>query len=296
MIRDLSGNNFPYAIGNAGSVTAGTIGTHGGNPGVYYFFFNWTVTVSNIEECVSERIEVVVNVNPTPSAPVGNSVQTLDLGSTIADLIVSGDELTWYSDEELSQEIPNDTVLVDGVTYYVTQTVAGCTSVSLGITVTVTDPCASIAIPQGDTQQTAEEGSTLADLTVIGENLTWYADEELTQELPDSTILIDGTTYYVTQTVGECISDALAITVNVTLNRNSFDKYNLSFYPNPTQNVLYITSDYVISKIFVYNMLGQKMEVKSNGGSLDLSSLSNGNYILSITIENTTKTYRIVKI
>lgn len=295
MIRDLGSNSFPYPIGSVGAVTAGSISTNGGNPGVYYFFYNWTVTVGAQEECVSDRIEVVVNVNPTPSVPTGNAVQVLDLGSTIADLDVSGEGLTWYADAGLTQEISVDTILVNGLTYYVTQTVGDCTSGALAIEVIVQDPCVNVTIPLGETEQTIEEGGTLADLAVIGDNLTWYADAELTQELPDTTEVVNGMTYYVTQTIGECISGALAVTVTVTLDRGNFDKYNFSFYPNPTQNVLYITSDYTISEVFVHNLLGQKMNVKLNGNSLDLSRLSSGNYLLSVTIDHTTEVFRIVK-
>src|SRR5690606_27869064 len=93
-----------------------------------------------------------------------------------------------------------------------------------------------------------------------GQNLTWYADADLTQEIPDTTELVNGTTYYVTQTVGDCTSDALAITVTVTLDVDNFNKYNFNMYPNPVSDVLNLKANQEISNIEVFNLLGQKMD------------------------------------
>src|SRR5690606_1019744 len=67
--------------------------------------------------------------------------------------------------------------------------------------------------PTGFALQVVPSGSTVADLVVAGENLTWYADEELTTVLEDTTELVEGSTYYVISTEDECVSNALAITV-----------------------------------------------------------------------------------
>src|SRR5690606_38193726 len=67
--------------------------------------------------------------------------------------------------------------------------------------------------PGGDADQFFETGDTLADLVVYGGNLTWYSDAAGTVAIPDSTLLVDGDTYYVRQTLNGCDSDLLAITV-----------------------------------------------------------------------------------
>src|SRR5690606_10022735 len=121
------------------------------------------------------------------AAPTGVDAQTLDLGSTLAYTTVSGTDLTWYSDAALTMEIADTTEVVDGVTYYVTNTEGACTSDALAITVTVVDPCAGITTPTGDAAQTLDLGSTLADLVVAGTDLTWYSDAALTMEIADTT-------------------------------------------------------------------------------------------------------------
>src|SRR5690606_15643571 len=133
--------------------------------------------------CTSDALAITVTViDPCAgvTAPMGDATQTLDLGSTLADLDVTGTDLTWYSDADLTMEIADTTEVVDGTTYYVTQTVGDCTSDALAITVTVVDPCAGVTAPTGDVAQTLDLGSTLADLEVTGTDLTWYSDADLT--------------------------------------------------------------------------------------------------------------------
>src|SRR5690606_27761412 len=103
------------------------------------------------------------------------------------------------------------------------------------------DECFGIVVlaPAGETNQSLNAGQTLADLDVEGENLQWYADAELTQPLSENHIIENNTTYYVTQTLGACTSEALAVTVS-TLGVSDFQKIQIKLYPNPTSGLLYI--------------------------------------------------------
>lgn len=74
-------------------------------------------------------------------APIGEAQQTMVQGQTLADLVInveSGAELVWYSDVDLTTEIPATTELIDQTTYYVTQVIYGCQSEVLAIFVEVT--------------------------------------------------------------------------------------------------------------------------------------------------------------
>lgn len=138
MIREFSSQHpgFPYPIGSAGSVTGGTINNSETNSTVYYFFYNWTVTVGSGEACVSDRMEAEVMVNPIPDTPGGEADQFFTQGQTLADLEVDATgDLTWYADEDGNTELPSNTELVDETTYYVSQTIGGCESGLFGITV-----------------------------------------------------------------------------------------------------------------------------------------------------------------
>jgi len=72
----------------------------------------------------------------------------------------------------------------------------------------------------------------------------------------------------------------------------------LTYFPNPTTDVLHINALQNIEVISIYNLLGQKlMQVKPQQGkvSLHISSLNTGMYIMKITSEGKTGTYKINK-
>lgn len=300
MVREFSSGHpgFPYPIGTAGAVVAGSINASGtGNPALYYFFYNWTVTAGSVEECASERLEVLVNVAPTPDIPSGETTQNLPMGSLISDLEVSGDNLTWYAEANLTQELPETTELTDGMTYYVIATEGDCQSQVLAVTVVLFDPCEGITIPapQGDALQTVEQGSVLADLVVEGENLVWYADEDLTEQLPETTELIDGITYYVVQAIDGCMSEVLAITVQVTMSTVYFDINSIKVYPNPVTDILTVQTDKEISEVSMFNLIGQKIDISLQNNQIDMTPLTKGNYILLINIDGITRNIKIAK-
>ena len=76
----------------------------------------------------------------------------------------------------------------------------------------------------------------------------------------------------------------------------SFD--NFSFYPNPVKNTLTLNSKNPIQSIIVHNLLGQEVS-KSNPNSINpvvnMGSLQSGVYLMTVTINNTEKTFRLLK-
>lgn len=88
-----------------------------------------------VNECESTRTAVNVNVTVV-AAPTGEATQEFEIGSgaTIADLVVTGDNIVWYSDAELTTMIETTTALVDGATYYAVATNGDCTSEALAVT------------------------------------------------------------------------------------------------------------------------------------------------------------------
>ncbi len=89
-----------------------------------------------------------------------------------------------------------------------------------------------------------------------------------------------------------------SVKVEGTLGVTDFSKALISYYPNPTENILNFSSTEIISNMSIVNLLGQKvMEVKtnSNQGQIDLSDLPSGNYILNANTEYGLETFKIVK-
>src|SRR5690554_4387186 len=79
----------------------------------------------SIDECYG----IVV---PTPT---GANVQTVASGTTLANLQVAGENLQWYADAELTEPLSENHIVENNTTYYVTQTLGGCTSAALAVTV-----------------------------------------------------------------------------------------------------------------------------------------------------------------
>jgi len=232
---------------------------------------------------------------PTIAPPTGEASQTFNAGQTIADLVVNGTDLVWYSDVALTTNIPDTTALIDGTTYYVVSENGICKSSALAIT--FTDCVNVVSTPTGEASQTFIAGQTIADLVVNGTNLIWYSDTTYSNELNLNEELVNEATYYVVSKVGICQSDVLIITVILTVNVSSFDMYGFSYYPNPVNDVLHFSSNTTIENVVVSNMLGQKVNValSSDNTILDLSDLPTGNYFVKVTIVGIAKMIKIIK-
>src|SRR5690554_1165803 len=89
--------------------------------------------------------EAQLDCSDYTTAPQGDADQFSEIGHTLADLDVSGSNLTWYSDATLSTVIPDTTPTVDGAVYYVTQTLNSCVSDALEVTVHQVD-CSALEV------------------------------------------------------------------------------------------------------------------------------------------------------
>ncbi len=229
------------------------------------------------------------------ATPTGLTTQQFTVGETLADLDVTGDNLVWYADEDLTIVLDPSTELVDATTYYVVSTNGDCMSEPLAVT--AEDICSGFAAPTGDSTQQFEAGETLADLDVTGTGLVWYADEDLTIVLDPSTELVDATTYYVVSTNTDCQSDYLTVTVEQTSGVADFNNFGFRYYPNPVTDMMYLSANTPISNVTVINMLGQEVNVPANSDNtrLDMSGLPTGNYLIKVTIEGVSKMLKVVK-
>ena len=90
---------------------------------------SYTVTVAGLCGTPITSNVAVVSVNTT-NAPTGMATQDFTTGQTLADFVVNGQNLIWYSDATGTDVLPSITVLVSGVTYYASQTINGCESIN----------------------------------------------------------------------------------------------------------------------------------------------------------------------
>ena len=170
-----------------------------------------------VDGCESDTRLAVLATVTDPPPPTGNTSQSFCAinNPTVASLVVSGTSIRWYASASGGSQLSSSTPLVNGTTYYATQTIDGCESETrLAVLATISDP----PPPTGNTSQSfcAIINPTVASLTVSGTSIRWYASASGGSQLSTSTPLVNGTTYYATQTVNGCESDTrLAVMVTV---------------------------------------------------------------------------------
>lgn len=105
--------------------------------------------------------------------------------------------------------------------------------------------------------------------------------------------------YTVTAT-NEFGSDSFVVSIEVvgTLSTETFDAKEIQVYPNPVFDALYVTTKKVVTKISVFNFLGQKIKEFNSDvipHSLDFHSFSKGIYLMRIETSSGMKEFRIIK-
>lgn len=202
MIFQASGDTFNHGQSAAGTYT-------------YY-----VTSVDTVTNCESVRDTAILTINIT-AQPTANNVSSC-FGSPTPPLVATpNNSIQWY-DNLMNPLAANDTLITGQVavgtyTYYVTQTMNGCPSNPLMVTLTINP------IPVTPTAPDASScfGSPTPLLTATGTNIKWYSDAALTLQVGTGSPFNTGQTavgtytYYVTQTAAGCpsLSDTVYLTI-----------------------------------------------------------------------------------
>jgi Ig-like domain CHU_C associated/Secretion system C-terminal sorting domain len=170
----------------------------------------YTATATNsVTGCnITATVNVTVTSTPAPTA----SAQTFCGATTVSQLQATGTTIQWYSTATGGSALAGTAAVTTG-TYYASQTLNGCESITrtpVAVTVNVTAAPTAAA-------QTFCNAATVADLVATGTTIQWYAAATGGTALSANDALATGT-YYVSQTLNGCESarTAVAVTVNVT--------------------------------------------------------------------------------
>lgn len=93
-------------------------------------------------------------------------------------------------------------------------------------------------------------------------------------------------------------TETINVTVNNTLSIDKLEKYDFSFGPNPTGDFIYLSANESIGNVEIYNLVGQKSfssDISDTKGTIDISNLSRGIYIMNVAIDEKIGTYKIIK-
>jgi gliding motility-associated-like protein len=174
---------------------------------------NRTYYASQTVGCESDRTPILVQVYDTP-LPIGNTNQQfcIDEIATLENINITGTALKWY-DAATNGNILSGTNLLQNGIYYATQAVNNCESKRLAITVKIQDTQNPIA----DSPQTfcVQQNASIKSINIAGQNIKWYQSTSSNNTLSETTVLENGITYYASQTINNCESDRIPITINI---------------------------------------------------------------------------------
>ncbi len=161
-----------------------------------------------------------INATPAPTANATQSFCTID-NPTVADLTtLTGTNIQWYDAAVNGNLLPSGTTLLNGTSYFASQTEGSCESaLRVEVVATVENPSA----PTANAAQSfcTIDNPTVADLTTLtGTNIQWYDAAVNGNLLPSGTTLVNGTSYFASQTEGSCES-ALRVEVVVNISNPS---------------------------------------------------------------------------
>jgi hypothetical protein len=204
--------NAAATVPYVANTNATTVYTKSATTGV----FAYTVTGTNPATNCATTAAVTVTVNQT-AAPVA-SAQTLCSTSTVANLVATGTAIKWYTTATGGTALLPTSAATAG-TYYATQTLNTCESTTrTAVVVSII----TTALPTATATQTFCGSTNLSQLVATGTALRWYTAVTGGTEYPTALLssigLVNGTSYFVSQTLNGCESQRVQVTaiVNTT--------------------------------------------------------------------------------
>ncbi len=203
-------NGINWSMNNSfGNITPGT----------------YQVKIKNALGCISTSSNATVipftafTLQPSAISPQTFCVQE---NATLSSIAITGQNIKWFTAATGGNLLPSTTTITNGQTYYASQTIANCESLRIPVSVTIqTTPT-----PTGAANQSfcSTQNATLNDIIINGTSLNWYNSSSGTNTIPNTTLLVNGATYYVSQTINNCESiNRLMITVNLVSTLNAYD-------------------------------------------------------------------------
>ena len=109
-----------------------------------------------------------------------------------------------------------------------------------------------------------------------------------------------GQTSYLDPCLGSFYGQTEEYTVNVagTLSTSTFDSADFTYYPNPVKGILSISIASTVDNLKVYNVLGQlvvETAPKVSNPQVDMNGLQPGLYLVTLEVEGSLQTFRVVK-
>jgi hypothetical protein len=166
--------------------------------------------------CESLRSAINVSANQVPVAPTATNPQAFCGSGTVASLTsLLGTAVKWYTTSNAGAALTSTTALVTA-TYYASQTVSGCESSRTSVNVYVNPiPVAPTVV----SPQIFCGSGTVFSLAATGNVINWYNTNNDGAALSNDYKLINGATYYASQTVNGCEGPRASVAVSFNLTK-----------------------------------------------------------------------------
>jgi subtilisin-like proprotein convertase family protein len=163
----------------------------------------------------------------------------------------------------------------------------GVSPIDATITVTIESPAGASFV----TAYTADEyPATEEDLTLL----------DGVQCVPGSTLTyetLEGQVVYIFVVNSGGRSD-VTFTCEPLLGTEENTIEGFSFYPNPANDTVNLSSVDTIDTVVIYNILGQKvidLNVEATSSQINVSNLNTGTYLMKVSVNGETATYKVIK-
>jgi hypothetical protein len=154
---------------------------------------------------------------------------------------------------------------------------------------------ATIVTPGGASSVTfytaPNENAVETDLTLVPQQTNQCAPGTSA-----SIFTLGGQAYYVFVMNTGAVTDIVIDGTNIGISENTIAGF--SYYPNPTNGILNLNSVENIENVSMYNLLGQlviESRVNATTSQVDISGLSTGTYLMKVTVNGETGTYKVLK-
>ncbi|KAA5535356.1 Ig-like domain-containing protein [Paenimyroides baculatum] len=178
----------------------------------------YTVVVTDSNNCALAHTVTITQPIDVPTPTAVNQVFCFNNNATVSNLVVSGTNVKWYRSAIAGTPLNANDLLVAG-DYFASQTINGCESFArTGINVVIN----STPIPSGYSVQEFCEPFVpkISDLQITGTNIKWYTAAVGGTLLTNASTLVNGSSYYASQTLNGCESTTrFAVKVNVYPNQ-----------------------------------------------------------------------------
>jgi len=180
--------------------------------------------VATTGSCVSARVPEVAVVTAPPQTPVASGASTCSGSSALLHASVTdGGVLQWFASASAAAPLISSAdfttpALTANTTYYVQNSLNGCTSARVPVKVTLT---ANTTIPANQTQTTCYNTSIrLTASPTPGGSYQWYdaatgGNLLATGNVYNTPLLKNNTTYYIQNAANTCSSQRAVVTVSV---------------------------------------------------------------------------------